>query len=203
MADLDAAEIGSLAMFGCGCFCMAQVVNAVIVSCFGMFICVGAVLFSDAEDDPQLRAVLAIFWALYTTGLIMAMIVKRCPQREEGTCRVMTAIVSAITPRFSWKVKIAAILGAINYEFLHVCVGVLLIAPLEDKQPLMTALLVFWWFEISLLALGCIYGGGACFLSCVDHAYQQHGNKTTHGPASRLTRRRVVSANRSTNSNGL
>jgi hypothetical protein len=152
MSSSDTIVTGILATLG---IVLVLIIVAVLVANLGIYVCVGMVLFTDAENNPQLMTTLQVFWWIQTSLIILGVISKVCcnPKKEETNGGTVS--------------KVWAIVGILVFIMTHICVALLLFANLGNNQQLMTTLLVLWSIQTAMF--GIVFIGGCCL--CCFYVY--------------------------------
>jgi hypothetical protein len=154
MKPSDATVKGILAALGIIGVLLAI---ASLVAFLGFHICVGKILFTDAENDPQFMTTLLAFWWMQTVFIILDAITKCCRKSEDEDEN------SGLAARVIGLV-IALVIGLV-FITMHIFGALLLFTNLGNNPQFMNALLVLW--SILTAVYGIMFIIGCCGCYCI------------------------------------
>jgi predicted permease len=139
--------------------CFGVVLTAFIVAAFGTCVCVGVILFTDAENDQQMMATLRVLWWIQTVAFIFGIIYLCC--NYMGYCDRIMLNNNAETDRHRRKKHFIYAICVLVSEMVDICVAPLLFANVGNNQQWMTVLLVLWSIEVVMIIIACT---SCCFI---------------------------------------
>jgi hypothetical protein len=140
---------------------LGVVLIAFIVAACGTCICVGVILFTDAENDQQMMTTLLVLWWIQTVAFVFGIICLCCDYM--GRCDGIIRINDAETDRHRRKKQFIYAIYVFVFEMVHICVAPLLFANVGNHPQWMTMLLVLWSIQAAMIVMACISCCCICF----------------------------------------
>jgi hypothetical protein len=141
--------------------CFGVVLIAFIVAAFGTYICVGVILFTDAEDDRQMMDTLLGLWSMQTVAFVFGIICLFC--KYVGYCDGIVLVNDVETDRYRRKKQLIYITYILVSEIVNVGVALFLFTNVGNNPLFLTTLLVLWLIQTVLIGIGFIGGCSICF----------------------------------------